>query len=120
MPERSTAAALYEELLCHRADIVLPAVAAGNEHVWHLYVVRVREPDRVLQELNGLGIGAGIHYRHPVHRLPAFQYLGHRGEGFPRSERFAEEILSLPIFPGITPDQQVRVAESLTTVLDRR
>jgi dTDP-4-amino-4,6-dideoxygalactose transaminase len=118
--ERSTAAALYEELLGHRADIVLPVVAPGNEHVWHLYVVRVPERDRILQELIGLGIGAGIHYRCPVHRLPAFQHLGHRCEGFPRSERFAQEILSLPIFPGITPDQQVRVAESLTTVLDRR
>ena len=104
--ERREAAARYDQLLADRSDVVLPRVAAGNEHVWHLYVVRVPRRDEVLAALNAAGIGAGIHYPAPVHLLPAFSFLG-LGEGsFPRAEAYAKEILSLPLFPGIPAEQQ--------------
>jgi dTDP-4-amino-4,6-dideoxygalactose transaminase len=115
---RREAARRYGELLGDVAGCVLPRVVPGNEHVWHLYVVRVPERDRVLAEVQAAGIGAGLHYPVPVHLLPATQRLelGVPGD-FPVAERLAGEILSLPLFPGITDGQQVRVAEALRDAL---
>jgi dTDP-4-amino-4,6-dideoxygalactose transaminase len=98
----------------------LPAVAPGNEHVWHLYVVRVPERDAVLTELTDAGIGAGIHYPVPVHMTGALVGSGHPLGKFPVAERAAREILSLPLYPGITAAQQERVAEVLTAAVARR
>ena len=93
--------------------MVLPQVLPGNEHVWHLYVVRVADRDRVLAELAEDGIHAGIHYPTPVHLLPAFADLGLGPGSFPVAEQTAGELLSLPMYPGITEGQQRRVASSL-------
>ena len=111
--ERKQAATRYGALLGGVPAIVLPKVSAGNDHVWHLYVVRVPDRDRILGELSEAGIAAGIHYPTPIHLLPAFGFLGHRVGDFPVAERVAAEILSLPIFPGISPDQQAIVAGQL-------
>jgi dTDP-4-amino-4,6-dideoxygalactose transaminase len=116
--ERRCAAARYEELLADVPDVVLPLAAAGNVHVWHLYVVRVPDRDRVLAELAAADIHAGIHYPAAVHRLPAFADLDDRA-GFPVAERLGAEILSLPIFPGITQAQQEWVAEVLRRSVTR-
>jgi dTDP-4-amino-4,6-dideoxygalactose transaminase len=111
--DRQRAAALYDELLAGVEGAVRPRVVPGNEHVWHLYVVRVAERDRVLGELAAHGVGAGIHYPTPVHLLPAFAGLGRGPGAFPVAESLAEQIISLPMFPGITPAQQERVAHVL-------
>jgi dTDP-4-amino-4,6-dideoxygalactose transaminase len=111
---RRAAAARYDELL-GGLDVVRPVTLAGNEHVWHLYVVRVPggRRDEVLARLNDAGIGAGIHYPAPVHLTPAFAHLGY-GEGdFPHAEAAAAEILSLPLYPQITPRQQEAVVTAL-------
>ena len=91
----------------------LPEVKEGNESVWHLYVIRVPERDRVVAELNAAGIGAGIHYPTPCHLQGAYSSLGYRAGSFPVAEKAASEILSLPIYPGITAQQQEQVAETL-------
>ncbi|MBW2388414.1 MAG: DegT/DnrJ/EryC1/StrS family aminotransferase [Deltaproteobacteria bacterium] len=111
--ERRAAAARYEGLLGASGDLVLPEVQADGEAVWHLYVVRVPERDRVLARLNDAGIGAGIHYPTPCHLQGAYASLGHSRGSFPVAEQAADEILSLPIYPGITEQQQERVAEVL-------
>ncbi|MCW2540873.1 MAG: erythromycin biosynthesis sensory transduction protein eryC1 [Frankiales bacterium] len=115
--ERRAAAANYAELIGANDDVRLPQEVPGNEHVWHLYVVRVPRRDAVLSSLNAAGIGAGIHYPAPVHQLPAFAHLGYGAGSFPISESLAGEILSLPIFPGITNAQQERVVHELVTAL---
>jgi dTDP-4-amino-4,6-dideoxygalactose transaminase len=117
--ERREAADRYGRLLAGLPGVVLPQVAAGNEHVWHLYVVRVPRRDEVLAALSAAGIGAGIHYPAPVHLLPAFAFLGLDAGSFPRAEAYAREIVSLPLFPGITADQQERVADALSAALGR-
>jgi len=114
---RRRAAERYRALLCDMAEVELPGVLEGNEHVWHLYVVRVPGRDAVLQALRDLGIGAGIHYPVPMHLQGAFASLGHKRGDFPVAERAADEILSLPLFPEITPDQQERVAAALRQAL---
>jgi dTDP-4-amino-4,6-dideoxygalactose transaminase len=117
--ERREAARRYGELLADVPQVRLPSVAPGNEHVWHLYVVRVGRRDAVLAELNAAGIGAGIHYPVPVHHTGAFADSEYRHGDFPVTERAAEEILSLPIFPGITAAQQERVADVLRAAVGR-
>jgi dTDP-4-amino-4,6-dideoxygalactose transaminase len=77
----------------------------------------VAERDRVLAELNAVGIGAGIHYPSPVHLLPAFAGLGLGQGSFPVAEAIAGEILSLPMYPGITAEQQERVAAALSAAV---
>jgi len=110
---RRAAAARYDELLAD-LDVVRPLTLDGNEHVWHIYCVQVPRRDEVLGRLNAAGIGAAIHYPVPVHKTGAFAELG---GSFPHAEAVAPAILSLPIYPQITPDQQARVAEVLGTAL---
>lgn len=110
---RREAADRYGAMLAEIPGIVVPQVAPGNEHVWHLYVVRVAERDAVLAHLAKAGVSAGIHYPSPIHLLPAFDYLGHSAGDFPTAERQAAELLSIPVFPGITVVQQVRVVDAL-------
>lgn len=114
---RTEAAGIYFDLLGGRSDIKLPEVLEGNDHVWHLFVVRIPERDRVLNELHSKGIGAGIHYPTPLHLQGAMSGLGHAVGDFPNAELAAGEILSLPIYPGITSQQQELVAETLTTAI---
>jgi dTDP-4-amino-4,6-dideoxygalactose transaminase len=117
--ERRTAAKRYEALLSGLERVSLPVVAEASEPVWHLYVVRVDRRDQVLAELNANGVGAGIHYPTPVHLTGAFAGLGQRAGAFPVSEAMGERILSLPLYPGITAEQQERVAEVLATAVGR-
>jgi dTDP-4-amino-4,6-dideoxygalactose transaminase len=116
---RRQAARRYAEMLGDIEKIVLPATAEGNEHVWHLYVVRVPDRDGVVSQLNARGIGAGIHYPVPLHLTGAFSPLGFGRGSFPVSEAAADEILSLPIYPHITVDQQERVVTALLEALGR-
>ncbi|HET6953725.1 MAG TPA: DegT/DnrJ/EryC1/StrS family aminotransferase [Acidimicrobiales bacterium] len=116
--QRRAAARRYDDLLGGRAGIGLPATLPGNVHVWHLYVVRVARRDEVLARLDAAGIGAGIHYPQPVHLLGAYAHLGHAPGDFPVAEAAAGEILSLPLFPGITGAQQERVAAELIAAVD--
>lgn len=114
---RREAAALYAQLLANVNGVRLPATAEGNEHVWHLFVVRVPNRDHVLDALNHNGIGAGVHYPDPVHMTPAFKHFGLRAGPLPIAEAAAASILSLPLFPHITVDQQQRVVESLLSAM---
>jgi len=115
--KRREAAARYHELLAGVDAVTLPETMEGNDHIWHLYVIRVPERDRVLEKLHAGGIGAGIHYPVPIHLQGAFAHLGHSRGAFPVAEKAANEILSLPLFPEITPAQQQRVVETLRSAL---
>jgi dTDP-4-amino-4,6-dideoxygalactose transaminase len=116
---RRAAAAYYGELLAGVDGVRIPVSAEGNEDVWHLYVVQVEDRDRVLQELNDAGIGAGIHYPTPVHLTGAYAHLGLRGGAFPVAEAAADQILSLPMYPHLTPGDQQRVVEQLRLAVAR-
>ena len=114
---RRQAAERYAELLADVDALVLPRELPKNEHVWHLYVVRIPRRDEVVAALNADGIGAGIHYPVPVHLTGAFADLGLKPGRFPVAERAANEILSLPMFPHITAEQQQRVTTALRVAL---
>ena len=110
---RRAAARRYDVLLSSAEEVIRPRVLDGNEHVWHLYVVRVPDRDQVIKELHAAGIGAGIHYPLPIHLTSAFARLGYAEGAFPVTEQAAQEILSLPLFPEISPAQQERVVSVL-------
>jgi dTDP-4-amino-4,6-dideoxygalactose transaminase len=115
---RRVAAQRYEMLLSGVDGVILPSVLEGNEHVWHLYVVRVSHRDRVLEKLHAAGIEAGIHYPTPIHHTPALaDLIGNPKESFPVTEQIADELLTLPLYPEITPSQQERVVSTLADAL---
>lgn len=119
---RRMAAARYDTLLADLVSagrVVLPTTDAANVHVWHLYVVQVAgaERDDIVGKLNAEGIGAGVHYPAPVHLTEAYRHLGHARGDFPQAEKAADRILSLPLFPQISPDQQQRVVDTLAKAL---
>jgi dTDP-4-amino-4,6-dideoxygalactose transaminase len=115
---RRDAATYYTQSLAGLPGVIAPRTADGNEHVFHLYVIRVPQRDRILAMLRDAGIGAAVHYPAPLHRLGAFAHLGIAAGAFPMAERLSTEILSLPIYPGITREQQDKVVESLSKALE--
>jgi dTDP-4-amino-4,6-dideoxygalactose transaminase len=114
---RRRASRRYSELLADVPGVTLPMTAPGNEHVWHLYVIRIPRRDHVLRFLQDEGIQAGIHYPVPVHLQPAFRYLGYGPGDFPVAEAAAAQLLSLPLYPQITEEQQVRVVDAVRRAL---
>jgi len=109
---RQRNAQTYKDLLSDVA-VRLPAEREGVRHVYHLFVVRLRERDIWREKLAANGIQTGVHYPIPVHLQPAYRDLGYSPGDFPVSERVGQEVLSLPMFPELTPDQIAQIAESL-------
>ncbi|GAA1969372.1 DegT/DnrJ/EryC1/StrS family aminotransferase [Nocardioides panacihumi] len=116
---RRQAAERYATLLADVRGVRVPASAPGNEDVWHLYVVRVADRDRVLAALTEAGVGAGIHYPTPVHLTEAYADLCLPAGTFPVAERAAGEIVSLPMFPHLTGEQQEYVVQRLRAAVNR-
>jgi len=116
---RRQAAGRYFELLAEVPGLRLPMPDPINADVWHLFVVQVDERDRVLSELNAAGIGAGVHYPTPIHLTGAYAHLGYARGDFPVSEAAADRILSLPLYPHITSEQQEFVAEVRPSLVAR-
>lgn len=102
--QRRQAANLYLEKLKNK-DIILPYVNENSEHIWHLFVVRVKKRDELIKYLKMFGIETGIHYPVPLHLHPAFNFIGYKNGDFPVAEKLSNEILSLPMFPGITEEE---------------
>jgi dTDP-3-amino-3,4,6-trideoxy-alpha-D-glucose transaminase len=93
--------------------LVAPAMpSSGEDHVFHQFVVETDHRDELREHLRRQGVASGIHYPAPIHRSPAYEGLG-LGEGsLPVSERLARRICSLPIFPGMTPEELERVGSA--------
>jgi dTDP-4-amino-4,6-dideoxygalactose transaminase len=107
---RRAAAARYEEL--GLGDVCeLPVDDPG--HVYHMYVVRSPERDRLVAALDEAGIGWATYYTTPLHLQPAFRSLGYQRGSLPETERAARETLALPMWPAISSDQQEQVVQCL-------
>jgi dTDP-4-amino-4,6-dideoxygalactose transaminase len=111
--QRGAAAHFYTESLSGLEELRLPSEPAGSVSAWHLYVVRVPDPDELAGFLAGRGIQTGRHYPEPVHLSPAYRDLGFAAGDFPVAEGLAREGLSLPLYPGIRETQLERVCESV-------
>ena len=109
--QRRQAARRYQELLGSAKDaIVLPFVPEWAKPVFHLFVVRVQDRAQLMKRLADEGIGTGIHYPIPLHLQKAYSGSGYKAGDFPVTEKIAAEIVSLPMFPGLQPEQQKWVA----------
>ncbi|HJW86050.1 MAG TPA: DegT/DnrJ/EryC1/StrS family aminotransferase [Candidatus Brocadiaceae bacterium] len=86
--------------------IRLPAIASYNTHIFHQYVIAVSKRDALRSYLEQQGIDSAIYYPVPLHLQQCFEYLGYKRGDFPESERAANEVLALPIFPEITQEEQ--------------
>jgi dTDP-4-amino-4,6-dideoxygalactose transaminase len=113
--QRRALAAAYSEKLAGIGDLVLIPESTHRRSVFHLYVVRTKRRDALLAHLNERGIGAAIHYPKPLHLQPAYADLGHKQAEFPQAEAWADECLSLPIYPELTEEQQDRVVAEVAS-----
>jgi dTDP-4-amino-4,6-dideoxygalactose transaminase len=104
---------LYSELLGGMEEVITPHEAGYGAHVYHIYAVRVKNRDLVLQMMGEKGIGCAIHYPIPVHLQDAYRFLGYQKGAFPVAERCAEEFLSLPMYPELSREQVQTTVEAL-------
>jgi len=116
---RRKAAAIYNDYL-KNSNIITPYVCEGMRHVYHLYVVRVHSRDKVQAELSDAGIATGIHYPIALPDLQAYKYMGKLPADFPIASAYSNEILSLPMFPELQPDQIEYVCSRLIEAVDQR
>jgi dTDP-4-amino-4,6-dideoxygalactose transaminase len=109
---RRAAADRYEALLAG-SGVPTPAVLPHVRHVYHIYATRTANREKWQAALQQRGIATGIHYPTPVHLLPAYADLGYKKGAFPNSEKAANEVLSLPMYPELTAAMQREVADAL-------
>ena len=110
--EKTAIAQKYSEKI-HNPAILLPQVPADSTCVWHQYVIRCKERERLIHYLEEREIGTIIHYPIPPHLAEAYQYLGHK-EGFlPITEEYAKTVLSIPMYNGMTDEEQDYVIKAL-------
>jgi len=113
--QRRERARVYDELLAPMSgSLEVPYQPSYSKSVYHLYVVRTPYRDELQKCLSEAGIGTGIHYPIPVHLQAAYASMGWKRGGFPQSEEAADQVLSLPMFPGLAADQQKQVAEKIS------
>ena len=99
----------YNELLNNIGGIITPYEADYAKHVYHLYVIRTEDRDKLREELKSKSIATGIHYPIPLHLQPAYNYLGYKEGDFPITEKASQEILSLPMFAELNGNQIVEI-----------
>ncbi|MGZ3536252.1 MAG: DegT/DnrJ/EryC1/StrS family aminotransferase, partial [Thermodesulfobacteriota bacterium] len=104
---------LFQELLSSVEGIRLPTIQYQNRHIFHQYVIRVRERDRLRKFLAEEGIGTDIYYPLPLHLQECYASLRYRRGDLPHSEKASEEVLALPIYPELTEDQQLAVVDRI-------
>lgn len=100
-----------EEL--HNDKIVLPKIRDGATHIWHQFVIRTDYRDELIQYLDEKGIGTIIHYPIPPHLSEAYQYLGFGEDSFPITEEYAQTVLSIPLYNGMTKEEQDVVIKAI-------
>lgn len=117
--QRREHARQYHALLAN-TSVQLPIEADYAEHVYHLYVIRVAQRDALQAHLKAHGIGTGIHYPIPIHLQEAYAELGYSRGVFPVTEQAANEILSLPMYAELTPEQVTEVAGRVIEFVESR
>ena len=111
--QRRTVAAQYLQALARVDGIVLPGVPAWAESVWHLFVIRHPQRERLMKLLAEKGIGSLIHYPYPPHLQPAYADMGLQQGALPISELIHREVVSLPMWPGMSRAQVETVADAV-------
>lgn len=114
--ERRIVAGRYKLLFAEKKlldRIIIPAEQAGNRHVYHQYVVRAQKRDELQKYLGEHGVTSRVYYPLPLHMQHCFANLGYKKGDFPVAEQLADEVLALPIFPELLPEEQERVVSAI-------
>ncbi|NJL01981.1 MAG: DegT/DnrJ/EryC1/StrS family aminotransferase [Spirulinaceae cyanobacterium SM2_1_0] len=120
--QRDRAAQRYRELLAPLPKIALPTSPAGGQAVWNQYTIRLVEAtseqrDRLRADLQAQGVSSAVYYPLPLHLQPVYQNLNYPAGSLPAAERACQEVLSLPMFPELQPEEQEQVAYALKDCL---
>lgn len=110
--EKAKIAEKYNECLSN-PKIKLPSIAKGATCVWHQYVISCNERDRLIKYLDDKGVGTIIHYPIPPHLQECYKYLGYKEGDFPITEQLAKTVLSIPMYNGMTEEEQEYVIDAL-------
>lgn len=97
----------------HNDRIMLPKTREGASHIWHQFVIRIEERDELVRYLDEKGIGTIIHYPIPPHLSEAYRYLGLEEGSLPITEKYAKTVLSLPLYNGMTEEEQEFVIDAV-------
>jgi dTDP-4-amino-4,6-dideoxygalactose transaminase len=110
---RDANAAIYNDKLAGLGAVVTPAISAGNESVYNQYVIRAERRDELQKHLADNTVGCGVYYPLGLHEQECFASLGYVHGDFPETERAAEQVLALPIYPELKPEQVAFAAETI-------
>jgi aminotransferase EvaB len=113
--ERKRLASVYSNSLSD-LPLGLPMVATGNKHVYYAYVVRHPKRAHLIKKLSAEGIQVNITYPHPISLMAGYQHLGYKKGDLPETERACKEVFSLPLYPGLTAEDQEKVCIALKSV----
>ena len=117
--KRRSNAAYYSAAFADVPDVTVPFIDPSNESIFNQYTLRVQRRDALQAFLKERGIGSAIYYPLPLHLQPCFAYLGYRAGAFPESERAANEVLSLPIYPELSQSHLDEVIQGVKAFYGR-
>jgi dTDP-4-amino-4,6-dideoxygalactose transaminase len=115
--QRQEVANRYQELLSPLPTLKLPQALYGSQHVWNQYTIMIPSRDEVRERLQQMGVISMVYYPIPLHLQPVYQELGYQIGQLPNSEQASDEVLSLPMFPGLTIEEQQQVVYCLKDCL---
>jgi dTDP-4-amino-4,6-dideoxygalactose transaminase len=98
-------------------NLTLPKTINFNKHVFHIYVIRPKERDRLAEHLKASNIDCAVHYPIPQHLQKCLEHLGYKEGDMPEAERAAKEVLAIPIFPEITKEEQDYIISTINDFL---
>jgi dTDP-4-amino-4,6-dideoxygalactose transaminase len=110
---RQELAGVYDRELAGLGDLITPVIAEGRDHVFHLYMIRTAHRNELRDWLKARGVDTGVHYPTALPFLKAYAYLGHTPADFPNAFAAQSSILSLPLYPEMTPEMQAHVVSSI-------
>lgn len=110
--ERSRIADRYLKEICNK-HVILPQTREMCDHVWHQFVIKCEQRTKLIEYLNQAEIGTIIHYPIPPHLSEAYQYLGFERGSFPVTEGYADTVLSIPMYNGMTEEEQTYVIDAI-------
>jgi dTDP-4-amino-4,6-dideoxygalactose transaminase len=110
---RQSKARAYSERFALIGEVATPVVDPANEHIFHQYTLRVPRRDQLLEHLRARGIGCAVYYPLALHLQPCFGFLGYRAGSLPVSEAATAEVISLPVYPELSEEQQDTVVAAV-------